>query len=60
MELDQEQWKILLDNYMDTSRSTRLKFVKILISVADEYKKGILIDRNAIAYTLYSLFKGGK
>ena len=57
MKLDQEQWEIFLDNYMDTARSTRLKFVKVIISVADQQKKGVLIDRDAIAYTLYSLFK---
>jgi hypothetical protein len=57
MKLDQEQWEIFLDNYMDTERSTRLKFVKVIISVADQQKKGVLIDRKAIAYTLYSLFK---
>jgi len=57
MKLDQEQWEIFLDNYMDTERSTRLKFIKVLVSVADQHKKGVLIDRDAIAYTLYSLFK---
>ena len=57
MKLDQEQWEIFLDNYMDTERSTRLKFVKVIISVADQQKKGELIDRKAKAYTLYTLFK---
>jgi len=57
MNLDQEQWKIFLDNYLNTHRSTRLKFVKILISIADQHKKNIILDKEAISYTLYSLFK---
>tara|TARA_R100000458_G_C8132856_1_gene147170 strand:- start:332 stop:520 length:189 start_codon:yes stop_codon:yes gene_type:complete len=57
-ELNKTEWRILLDNYLDCPRSTRLKFIKIMISIADKQKQGEIIDRNTIADTLQILFKG--
>ena len=49
------QWRKLLDIFLNTEKSSRLKFMKIMISASVED----LTEENKdeIAYTLFSLFK---
>jgi len=49
------QWRKLIDIFLNTEKSSRLKFMKIMISASVEDITEE--NKNEIAYTLFSLFK---
>ncbi len=51
----EEQWGKLIDIFLNAHKSSRLKFVKILVGISvNELSKD---DKNDVAYTMHSLFK---